>query len=401
MSRSPDTSLTTQFRGSTAPTPGFRRATPEPATSRPAHNDRQPVPSSTEVESLGRGGSHHGTQGCFHSIAYTPDKVSPPNRSSQQNATSGTAANSVTNLSRQPLGPANVRGTLNLRPTRTNVAPRNMARSTLVEKIDRTACPARPSKRTGIPQHGTERAYLNWDCRCPDACESYRLYRKRLREGRAQPGMTSALGTARRLQALACLGYSAVNLAEKLNIPRSGVGYLRGQRYPTIVRSRARQVAQMYAELCWTPLAGLDAQRTKTYARKFGWAPPAAWDDNIDDAHAKPQHLLEDYGEESVNEEVELQLLLSGHAKHPEDYATPAARWRWRNLCIQAVDILTERGLPLPEIEDRLHLSERQILRFKKVLRERREPELAGPRGINNTAGTTPSDTTPREAHVA
>ncbi len=393
MSRTSDQSLTTQFRGSTAPTPGFRRATPEPATSESTHNDRQPVPSSTEVESLGRGGSHHGTQGCPHSIAYRPDKVTATNRSPRHHATNGNPAD----LSLQPRGPANLRGTLNLSQTRTTVASHNMSRST---HIDRSACPGWPDAK-GNPRHGNRQATKRFGCRCPDALEAERIYSKRHRHGLLTPRRIPSTGTVRRLQALAVMGHSLRVLSEPLGMTRESIYSLRAPRYSTILADKAKQIAELYDELHLTPATGPNVRRTQTNARKAGWAHPFAWDDNIDDPQAKPLQLLEGYYyKPSVNEEeVDMQILLSGHVRHPERFETPEDRWRWRNLLVRAVHTLAARGLSLEGIGVRLKISERQVVRLKKI----DDDQLCRSTGFNKRehVETTPSTSTSEEAQVA
>jgi hypothetical protein len=103
-----------------------------------------------------------------------------------------------------------------------------------------------------------------------------------------------AAGTHRRVQALACNGWSLARICGRLGMLRSNFGALmdRGQ----VTAATARAVRALYDEL-WdqAPPEGTHhekaaASRARNYARARGWAPPAAWDDDrIDDPQAAPE----------------------------------------------------------------------------------------------------------------
>jgi hypothetical protein len=136
-------------------------------------------------------------------------------------------------------------------------------------------------------QHGDHNAYMVNSCRCPEARESYRLYRKQLREDRRLAALVDNTGTRRRLQALAAIGWSPRDLAERLGCEYTQVQHLRGPQYPRVTRSNAEKVAAVYEELQGTPGP---SQHSRNWAEKFGWAPPQAWDDAaIDDPAAEPE----------------------------------------------------------------------------------------------------------------
>lgn len=137
-----------------------------------------------------------------------------------------------------------------------------------------------------MPRHRTASDY-RYGCRCPEAREAYRLYRKRGREGRSVPQVVNSLGTARRLQALAAIGWSCPALAAELGYGSyAAVTYLQRRYRTTVLRSIAERVSAVYDRLSMTPGPSVRAVRT---AARNGWAPPLAWDDDeIDDPTARP-----------------------------------------------------------------------------------------------------------------
>lgn len=152
-----------------------------------------------------------------------------------------------------------------------------------------TAAAAVVADRTGCAgsTHGTATAYKSNRCRCPDALTATRRQRKQWQAGLRPPLLVPILGTARRLQALAAIGWDAPRLATMLGAHLDQVCRVRAGRRPYVTRPVARRVAALYEQLQGTP--GPSAL-TRTRATRRGWAPPLAWDDdNIDDPHAQPQ----------------------------------------------------------------------------------------------------------------
>ncbi|AXH50526.1 helix-turn-helix DNA-binding domain protein [Gordonia phage Ruthy] len=98
-----------------------------------------------------------------------------------------------------------------------------------------------------------------------------------------------ALGTTRRLQALAANGYSQRDLCRRLGWHWQGnLTELFNGRARQITAVRAREVAALFTELQMIP--GTDRQaRARALAR--GWLPPLDWDeDTIDDPTHQPEH---------------------------------------------------------------------------------------------------------------
>ncbi len=104
---------------------------------------------------------------------------------------------------------------------------------------------------------------------------------------------TNPTGTARRVQALACLGWSVGQVATHAGVDRQAIDRaLRGQG---ITVSTARAVRDAYDRL-WNAAPPesdqherIAASRTRNRATRLGWVPPVAWDDDaIDDPDATP-----------------------------------------------------------------------------------------------------------------
>lgn len=93
----------------------------------------------------------------------------------------------------------------------------------------------------------------------------------------------SAQGSRRRVEALACLGWSIAALAEQLGATRSALAQRVAGTSTTVAAHR--ELAALYDRLWATPPtaatvaeAGYIA-RTKRHARALGWVPPMGWDD--------------------------------------------------------------------------------------------------------------------------
>lgn len=142
--------------------------------------------------------------------------------------------------------------------------------------IDRSNCAGK--------YHGTMTAYTRYRCRCADALADKRLYVKLGAAGVRQPRLIDAIGTRRRLQALAAIGWTHADIAARMGKTAHAVEKM--GCYPKVQVATAAAVKHVYAELCMTP-GGSDGARR--FAARQGWAPPLAWDDDtIDDPAAKP-----------------------------------------------------------------------------------------------------------------
>jgi len=92
-------------------------------------------------------------------------------------------------------------------------------------------------------------------------------------------------GTTRRLQALVAIGYTQTDLAARIGItPANSTRLFHSQG--RVLASTARRVESIYDRLAMTPGP---SERARNHARKHGWAPPLAWDDDdLDNPDATP-----------------------------------------------------------------------------------------------------------------
>ena len=95
----------------------------------------------------------------------------------------------------------------------------------------------------------------------------------------------SAVGSRRRLQALAARGWSLVTVSERTGINVSTLCEIRNGTTQTVRQSTYVSISDVYREL--ENDTGTCA-RAMTKAIKLKWAPPMAWDE-IDDPAARPQ----------------------------------------------------------------------------------------------------------------
>lgn len=112
---------------------------------------------------------------------------------------------------------------------------------------------------------------------------------------RPLPGPTvPAIGSVRRLQALACLGWSLRAIGERIGVDRRNLaGIMRQER---VTRATESAIRGVYDDL-WDKkaperdtLEKYSAARARGDAARRGWVPPMAWDDgSIDDPGARPQ----------------------------------------------------------------------------------------------------------------
>lgn len=130
-------------------------------------------------------------------------------------------------------------------------------------------------------RHGTRSAYQAYGCRCPEAREAKRLYDKRMKHGLQPSASIPVVGAARRLQALATLGWSMDDLAELLRCNRGYLSALRLQYKPRIHVATHRRIDDLYRRLWDKPGP---SPRAAADARARGWAPPLAWG-----RHRRPQ----------------------------------------------------------------------------------------------------------------
>jgi hypothetical protein len=104
-------------------------------------------------------------------------------------------------------------------------------------------------------------------------------------------GYGPAVGTTRRLQALAAIGWTVEQIHAATGVPMATLSHMqRGNRHH-IRRDLMLAVKAHFAKVSMTPGPSSIA---KNRAAKLGWAPPLAWDD-IDDPNDTPNVGAETY----------------------------------------------------------------------------------------------------------
>jgi hypothetical protein len=200
--------------------------------------------------------------------------------------------------------------------------------------------------------------------------------------------MVDSTGSARRLQALAVMGYGSPFLAERLGVTDTRVRKLRQPFYPVIRTVQAQAIDALYRSLSMTPAVGLAADMVRARAAA-GWAPALAWDEGaIDDPSAVP-----DYGP-SVDPAVkEWEAVLDG--QFPQESSRGRGPGpRGKRLREAAVVFLTESGWSALAIAEMLHSTARTVTRDREAARQ------AGWR-FTHDEGVAPSSHDERAAHLA
>lgn len=205
-----------------------------------------------------------------------------------------------------------------------------------------------------MAEHGHAERYrqhiLDGDEPCAACREGERVkkanYRKRRYLNRG-PMLVDATGTRRRIHALAAIGWSATELADRLGYDRSTISKWTQVRM-VHVDTRAR-VIDLYEQLAMTPGPNRVARRV---AAASGWPPPLLWDDEtIDDPNAVPAADASD-GREF--DEVAIQ-----RAMHGDRVVLTRSERR------EAVRRLVNRGRSEREIAELLDVTARMVARDK------------------------------------
>lgn len=202
------------------------------------------------------------------------------------------------------------------------------------------------------PRHGSNAGYIagcrNDCCQTPSA-----RYGKRLKyeHHQGQRRTVESWRAVRRLDALACLGWSRSAVAAAMGIKHKCQVYAIGS-HPRIYVETFEKLDAVYQELSMRlPVAETAAQRTgitktRNNARRRGAVPPLAWDD-IDHDPAPPPVVKAGEREELVDHAVVRRLVDRGE--------------RVRNLtsaeAAEAFRELTARGVSTHQIETKYGLS--------------------------------------------
>lgn len=164
-----------------------------------------------------------------------------------------------------------------------------------------------------------------------------------------KPRTLPAIGTRRRMRALAALGWSCTALAREMACSPSMISQIQNGPADVVRRGTARAVADLYERLSMRCPDREDV-RTRTSAARNGWAPPLAWDD-ID--HDEAPHLDAPPVDEA--DPVLIERLLSGDRievpKEDRDVV---------------VGELARRGLSDPHIADLIGIWPESVMRARR-----------------------------------
>ena len=195
--------------------------------------------------------------------------------------------------------------------------------------------------------HGTPTAYTKAKCRCSHAREAYRIYKKRLREGRTEPVLLDASGTRRRVQAMWRLGHPSRVIAAESGLNESQVRKF--CRQPFITPGNRDLIVAAYRRLIVRP--GSSAW-TRNHAAAAGYPLPVQWGADIDDPNAVPDPIEPEPDTGEVDESA-VELALSGHPVPLTDQEL-----------IAAVQVGTARGVGPWTLAQLLDLDARVVRRL-------------------------------------
>ena len=110
----------------------------------------------------------------------------------------------------------------------------------------------------------------------------------------ASKRMVPGVGTRRRIEALALLGWTRGEIAERAGVSKSTLRPVNLRR--NVYASTASAVARVYDELKMAPRSGWQAERIIKLSREFGYVPGWAWrQGDLDSELAQPNlKLIED-----------------------------------------------------------------------------------------------------------
>lgn len=149
--------------------------------------------------------------------------------------------------------------------------------------------------------HAADRlAYIRYGCRCAPARVVYVRYRKFLAVRGGDTSRVPAVGTLRRLRALAAMGHGFVTIARELELSSETLRKILLGRTKTVTVRVESLVIDFY-ERFWdvdgedhatNPFAKRWARTLKERAHAAGWPPPMWWDDDrIDDPRSRGPNL--------------------------------------------------------------------------------------------------------------
>ncbi|MCX8559813.1 hypothetical protein OS122_02725 [Mycolicibacterium mucogenicum] len=116
-------------------------------------------------------------------------------------------------------------------------------------------------------------------------------------------GVVDGIGVRRRVRALAAIGWTRRLIAEEAGLTSDQLNQVMDREGP-VLGSTAAAIRGVYERLCMTPG---QSNLVRLRAARYGWAPPLAWDDDIDDPTAVP-----DFGRTVETREIVVDLRADG-----------------------------------------------------------------------------------------
>jgi transcriptional regulator with XRE-family HTH domain len=180
-------------------------------------------------------------------------------------------------------------------------------------------------------------------CRCPDAVFAYFRYNKAKKRGERR--VVDATAARRITQGLAFHGFHVDLIAEMAGVSARTVAGLQSGSKPTLWRSKDEALRQLARSIRLDqPRSGWDANRARSAARRNGWVPLAAWDDEtIGNPTVGPE--LGGRGEDIVDE-VAVALAVKGERLRLTDSEQ-----------VEALRLGVRQGEPLSEVSSRLGIN--------------------------------------------
>lgn len=138
-------------------------------------------------------------------------------------------------------------------------------------------------------RHHDYNAARQYGCTCPTAHAAYMRYgrmAKRRARASARPLTTDPTGTARRIQALAAIGWSLRAIGKAAGMAHININAIAQNRRAFVRTDNADIIAAVYERLY---LEDGPSKHQRHVARRHGWVGPEYWsDETIDDPTAEP-----------------------------------------------------------------------------------------------------------------
>lgn len=143
-------------------------------------------------------------------------------------------------------------------------------------------------------KHGkTHTCYNTHRCRCVGCrrakAKHRALYERRYRELQGRDVWVPALGSIRRLRALAVIGWSIREISEQTGLFHRSLGKVREGQRAEVRKSTHFAIRRVYEQLENHPRTTREGQITRTRALGHGWLPPAMWDNPDKDREPSPR----------------------------------------------------------------------------------------------------------------